>query len=574
MAYVGRGVDKISNIEVLDAITFTDSAGPYNITQSSTAFVPTSPNALVISIDGVIQSPSSYTLSVATITFDSSMASTSTMDFMYQIGTGVMTAPSDGSVTTAKIGDLAVTAAKLATDAVETAKIKDLNVTNDKIAAGTIDVTAKITGVVPTANLGSGTASSSTILYGDQTYKAEPAGGSVWQSVVTASTLSAVAGNGYPINTTSNACTVTLPAGSVGDTIEIVDYAGTFDTNAVTLTTTEKIKGSDDDGFLKQERQGVKLVYVDATQGWEVITGVNETAPAIKPPEASIEFLVVAGGAGGGSGASCTNPSGGGGAGGHRTSTQTIGTGTVITVTVGDGGAGGTGGARGTDGSASSVSGGSMTTISSAGGGYGAFGCDSEDGGDGGSGGGGATNLGAGGSGNVPSVSPVQGYDGGVGYAWTYNDAGGGGGAAAVGADATSTAGGDGGIGAITTIMTTTMATNNSVGEVDGSDVYFAGGGGGSCHSSGPGNFGAGGKGGGGAGGDGAAGTNATANTGGGGGGAAGTAGNDGGDGGKGCIALKVLTADYSSTSTGSPDVDTDGSYTILTFTATGSYTV
>ena len=33
-----------------------------------------------------------------------------------------------------------------------------------------------------------------------------------WQSVVTASTLTAVAGKGYPINTTSNACTVTLPA--------------------------------------------------------------------------------------------------------------------------------------------------------------------------------------------------------------------------------------------------------------------------------------------------------------------------------------------------------------------------
>ena len=40
-----------------------------------------------------------------------------------------------------------------------------------------IDVTSQITGVVPTANLGSGSASSSTILYGDQTYKAEPTGG-------------------------------------------------------------------------------------------------------------------------------------------------------------------------------------------------------------------------------------------------------------------------------------------------------------------------------------------------------------------------------------------------------------
>ena len=194
MAYIGRGVDKISNIEVLDAITFTDSAGPYNLLKDTVAFVPTAANALVISVDGVIQSPDSYTTSVATITFDSVMAASSTMDFMYQIGTGVITSPSDDSVTTAKLANLSVTAAKIATDAVETAKIKDLNVTVGKLPAsvdlstktitlpasvsglGTgIDVTSQITGTVPTANLGSGTANSTTILYGDQTYKTAPA---------------------------------------------------------------------------------------------------------------------------------------------------------------------------------------------------------------------------------------------------------------------------------------------------------------------------------------------------------------------------------------------------------------
>jgi hypothetical protein len=38
-------------------------------------------------------------------------------------------------------------------------------------------------GTVPTARLGSGTASSSTVLYGDQTYKAEPGGGKILQEV-------------------------------------------------------------------------------------------------------------------------------------------------------------------------------------------------------------------------------------------------------------------------------------------------------------------------------------------------------------------------------------------------------
>jgi hypothetical protein len=54
------------------------------------------------------------------------------------------------------------------------------------------------------------------------------AAGLAWQAVTTASTLTAVAGKGYPINTTSNACTITLPASaSTGDTIQFVDYART-----------------------------------------------------------------------------------------------------------------------------------------------------------------------------------------------------------------------------------------------------------------------------------------------------------------------------------------------------------
>ena len=48
------------------------------------------------------------------------------------------------------------------------------------------------------------------------------AAGISWQSVVTGSTLTAVAGNGYWIDTTSNACVITLPASaSIGDTITV-----------------------------------------------------------------------------------------------------------------------------------------------------------------------------------------------------------------------------------------------------------------------------------------------------------------------------------------------------------------
>jgi hypothetical protein len=65
-------------------------------------------------------------------------------------------------------------------------------------------------------------------------------GGISWQSsIVTGSTLSAVAGNGYWIDTTSNACTITLPgSASVGDQIIFSDYARTWGTNAITIDKT------------------------------------------------------------------------------------------------------------------------------------------------------------------------------------------------------------------------------------------------------------------------------------------------------------------------------------------------
>ena len=137
MAYIGRGIDNISNASLLDTITFTDSAGPYNLLQDATAFTPISVQALVISIDGVIQSPSSYTISAATITFDSVMATTSTNDFIVHNGVGIVNTPTDDSVTTAAILD----------DAVTTAKILDANVTTAKtslVSTGSVGaITAK-----------------------------------------------------------------------------------------------------------------------------------------------------------------------------------------------------------------------------------------------------------------------------------------------------------------------------------------------------------------------------------------------------------------------------------------------
>ena len=101
---------------------------------------------------------------------------------------------------------------------------------------------------------------------------AENTGGTSWQAVVTGTSQAATAGNGYFIDTTSNVCNLTLPAGTLGDEVSVVDYAGTFDSNTLTVTPAsgEKIQGESADAVLTNstERSAFTLAYSGATQGW------------------------------------------------------------------------------------------------------------------------------------------------------------------------------------------------------------------------------------------------------------------------------------------------------------------
>ena len=98
---------------------------------------------------------------------------------------------------------------------------------------------------------------------------AEVSGGTSWQAVKT-SGFTAVAGEGYFCNTTSAAFTATLPSSAtIGDEISFIDYAGTFDTNNLTIgRNSHNIQGSAADLTVSTERAGFTLVYVDSTQGW------------------------------------------------------------------------------------------------------------------------------------------------------------------------------------------------------------------------------------------------------------------------------------------------------------------
>ena len=74
----------------------------------------------------------------------------------------------DSAVGTTEIADDAITSAKILNGAVTSAKIGDSQVTDAKISAV---AATKLTGTVPTARLGSGTADSTTYLRGDGSWQ-------------------------------------------------------------------------------------------------------------------------------------------------------------------------------------------------------------------------------------------------------------------------------------------------------------------------------------------------------------------------------------------------------------------
>jgi len=403
-------------------------------------------------------------------------------------------------------------------------------------------------------------------------------GSASWNTTVKTGDFTAVAGEGYFVNTTSGEVTVSLPAGTAGAVVAIKDYAGTFDTNKVTVSPngSDKIAGvNTSDGTLTVEGVAVTFIFVDSTQGWLVTdsglqsdmptaeyvaaTGGNTTltvcshkvhiftgpgtlcvSGAGNPAGSNtVEYLVVAGGAGGGLGADNNGykGGGGGGAGGWRSFTALSPASPLngpaalpvsvqgYPITVGAGGAGAPG--QPTPGASGSNS--IFSSITSAGGGGGGSneGPPQGNGVAGGSGGGGAgrndnqPGPSIGGTGNTPPVSPAQGTNGGTGAKNSPGCASGGGagGASAAGSNTPSaTVGGAGGAG---TFITAPFIgpTAPSYGATGPAGRYFSGGGGGASGNN-PGPSGAGGLGGGGAGGTGAVGSVAgTANTGGGGGG-------------------------------------------------------
>ena len=282
----------------------------------------------------------------------------------------------------------------------------------------------------------------------------------------TTGTFSAVSGDGFFLNTSGGVITANLPAGTPGAIVSFADYAGTWQTNKVTVVPngTDKIGSLNENATLNTEGQSVTFVFVDSTQGWintmdstsnvrgaaficASVSGacntlVNDgnfkvatfkgpgtfTVNSVSPVAADneVSYMVVAGGGGGAAGSTPAHGAGGGGAGGFRERKSAIDTytaspkngATPVTVTaqgypiaVGGGGPSGPGcaNARGTAGTNTTALG---ITGAGGGGGGGSGTAPFTAGGQGGSGGGGSS------EGPSPcgtNPSPTSGGSGGQG---------------------------------------------------------------------------------------------------------------------------------------------------------------
>src|SRR6056300_341316 len=301
------------------------------------------------------------------------------------------------------------------TDSVDDTKIEDGTIQNQELA-GSLSEDRLATGTIENASLSNSsiTINGTSISLGGSSSVGVDVN---WQSVITGagSSSTAVAGNGYFIDTTSNTHTLNLPASAtLGDQIAIKDYAGTFASNNLTIGRNgHNIQGVANDSLISTNRASLVLVYVDSTKGWlyaeesnvadlENLAYVSATGGTITTsgdfkihtftgdgcfvvsqgnlgPNTAVDYVVVAGGGGGGSWGG-----GGGGSGGYRESSGNSGcytasplatpigitvTASTYPITVGGGGANAP--SYPTRGCRSSGSPSIFSTITSAGGGRG-----------------------------------------------------------------------------------------------------------------------------------------------------------------------------------------------------------
>ena len=116
MAYIGKQ-PTVGNFVKLDAIT-TSATATYNLLNGGVAYSPQSANHCIVSLNGVIQEPTSasnvggFTISGSTIVFTSALTATDVIDFILVLGDVLnIGTPSDATVGFSKVTSNLITGA-------------------------------------------------------------------------------------------------------------------------------------------------------------------------------------------------------------------------------------------------------------------------------------------------------------------------------------------------------------------------------------------------------------------------------------------------------------------------------
>ena len=149
MSYLGRVTNKPSDIRVFDVTSSTSAT--HTLTW-------TAPNeqSLIVTINGIKQHEDAYSVSGTTLTLTDPLVATDKLEVIGINDLGTTITPAQNSITNDMVSSTAAIA-------------------NNKMASDTTDASNISSGTLGTARMGSGTASSSTILYGNNTWAAPPA---------------------------------------------------------------------------------------------------------------------------------------------------------------------------------------------------------------------------------------------------------------------------------------------------------------------------------------------------------------------------------------------------------------
>ena len=151
--YIGKE-PIVGNFQKCDAITVVNGQAAYTLQVGGTTVVPESANHILVSLNGILQAPTtSFSVSSSTLTFVSNLATGDVIDFVILLGNVLdLGTVSDGTIATAKIVDGAVTSAKLSAgkilQVVSTTKSDTFTATN--LAAGAVsDITGLSVNITP-----------------------------------------------------------------------------------------------------------------------------------------------------------------------------------------------------------------------------------------------------------------------------------------------------------------------------------------------------------------------------------------------------------------------------------------